>query len=161
MSEPLGVALSRPSASGAARFRIAQFAESRFVMALEEWRHAACHHPRALPVRRFRAKDPVRGATGISNGTAVSLRRRRDWTWPAVDACRRQLAGVVFRRLVDAPLSSRCSYGQRKSNPCLLICPYSHTDDDSLVSPARRAKQFLFDLIYNSESRLESAAAVC
>jgi DNA-binding transcriptional LysR family regulator len=136
VSEPLCVALSRSHPrAGAARLRIAQLAEESFVMSLEEVAPtlratilAHCRLGGFEPKIRFEVQLQQTVLSLVDEGAGIAL----------VPASMRkaQLAGVAFRRLVDAPLIEQVLvWSTANRNPCLAHF-LNLTDDDSLVEPA-------------------------
>jgi DNA-binding transcriptional LysR family regulator len=136
VTELLCVALSRSHPrAGAARLRIAQLAEESFVMALEEVAPtlratilAHCRLGGFEPKIRFEVQLQQTVLGLVDEGAGIAL----------VPASMRkaQLAGVVFRRLVDAPqIEQVLVWSTANRNPCLAHF-LSLTEDDSLVETA-------------------------
>ena len=120
LSEPLCVALSRTHPRARARqLRIAQLAQEPFVMALEEvaptLRATILTHCRSggfEPNIRFEVQLQQTVLSLVDEGAGIAL--------VPTSMRKAQLAGVVFRRLVDAPLIEQVLvWSPANRNPCL------------------------------------------
>jgi len=120
VSEPLCVALSRSHPRARARqLKIAQLAQESFVMTLEEVAPtlratilAHCRSGGFEPNIRFEVQLQQTVLSLVDEGAGIAL--------VPTSMRKAQLAGVVFRRLVDAPLIEQMLvWSPANRNPCL------------------------------------------